>query len=356
MIGTSFAGKRSTRRRRAAAGALSAAAVIVLAACSSSAPSSGSGTAASGGSTNNTFIMQTAPGSVLPYIGYIAQQQGFFKKHNVNVKFATLTTGLSSTAALNAGSLDVITADPASTGPLLAKGGNLEMISGEDTMQWQVLVPASEAGKPFAQVIKNIKVMGAPAAAGGTAALTVLMEKAYGISPGSIKVVADQSGAGVVSGSEQGIIVSPAFSCVLEDKDNLKPAFTFSKAMESSYPAPLSTAIGIPDVAFWSLKSWVQKNPTLVKNVQAALSEAIAWVNSPANLDAWVSAMRSGPLNNTSLSDSQYKSCLSGVQGLFSPNFSAANAQTWNQLVKDMNVLPAGLPPTTQWLNSNVPS
>lgn len=348
-------GTRFPRRGRAAA-VLSVGAVIAVAACSSSSPSRSAATDGSSGSSGNTVIMQTAPGSVLPYIGYIAQKEGFFAKNHVNVKFVTLTTGLSSTAALNAGSLNVITADTASTGPLLSKGGNLEMILGEDTMQWRVLVPASEAGKPFAQVIKDIKVMGAPAAAGGTADLTVLMEKAYGLAPGSIKVVADQSGAGVVAGSEQGIIVSPAFSCVLEDKDNLKTAFTFSKAMESSYPAPLSKAIGIPDVAFWSLKSWVQKNPALVKNVQASLTEAIAWVNNPANLGAWVSAMRSGPLNNTSLSDSQYTSCLSSVQGLFSPKFSPSDAQTWNQLVKDMNVLPAGLPATSQWLNPNVPS
>jgi ABC-type nitrate/sulfonate/bicarbonate transport system substrate-binding protein len=348
MIGT-----RLTRRGRAAC-VLTATAVIAITACSSS--GSGSTTAATGGSSNNTFIMQTAPGSVLPYIGYIAQKEGFFQKNDVNVKFATLTTGLSSTAALNAGSLDVITADPASTGPLLAKGGNLEMILGEDLSQWQVLVPAAEAGQPFADVIKDIKVMGAPAAAGGTADLTVLMEKAYGLAPGSIKVVADQSGAGLVSGSEQGLIVSPAFSCVLEAKDGLKTAFSFSKPMESSYPAPLSGAIGIPDVAFWSEKSWVIKNPTLVKHIQAALTEAIAWVNNPANLSAWVSAMRSSSLNNTSLSDSQYKSCLQSVQGLFSPNFSSADAQTWDQLVKDMNVLPAGLPPTSQWLNPSVPS
>jgi ABC-type nitrate/sulfonate/bicarbonate transport system substrate-binding protein len=351
MIGT-----RLTRRGRAACvlTATAALAVSAVTACSSS--GSGSSAPAGGGSSNNTFIMQTAPGSVLPYIGYIAQKEGFFTKNDVNVKFATLTTGLSSTAALNAGSLDVITADPASTGPLLAKSQNLEMILGEDLNQWQVLVPASESGKPFADVIKDIKVMGAPAAAGGTADLTVLMEKAYGLAPGSIKVVADQSGAGVVAGSEQGIIVSPAFSCVLEAKDNLKTAFSFSKPMESSYPAPLSEAIGIPDVAFWSEKSWVTKNPTLVKHIQAALTEAIAWVNNPANLGAWLTAMRSSSLNNTTLSDSQYKSCLQSVQGLFSPNFSAADAQTWNQLVKDMNVLPSGLPPTSQWLNANVPS
>ena len=94
MIGT-----RLTRRGRAAC-VLTATAVIAITACSSSS-GSGSNTAATGGS-NNTFIMQTAPGSVLPYIGYIAQKEGFFQKNDVNVKFATLTTGLSSTAALNA--------------------------------------------------------------------------------------------------------------------------------------------------------------------------------------------------------------------------------------------------------------
>jgi ABC-type nitrate/sulfonate/bicarbonate transport system substrate-binding protein len=334
-------------RRRVAVVAASAALALAVSACSSSSSGS-SGTDANG---NQTFIMQTAPGSVLPYIGYVADKLGFFAKNHVNVKFATLTTGLSATAALNAGSLNLITADPASTGPLLAQGGNLKLILGEDLMQWQVLVPSSEAGKPFADIVKSLNVIGAPAASGGTASLTRLIEKAYGRPTGSIKVVADQSGAGVLSGAEQAIIVSPAFSCVLEQR-GLTQAFSFAKPMESSYPKPLSDAIGTEDIAFWGLKSWADANPELVKNIQAALSEAIDWVNDPKNLDTWVTTMRGGSLNNTSLDDAQYKACLGSTQGYFNATFDDKDVQKWDGLVKEMGVLPDGLPDPSQWLDS----
>ncbi|HVV19345.1 MAG TPA: hypothetical protein VHF06_07915 [Pseudonocardiaceae bacterium] len=336
------------RRFTAAAAALTAS-VALAAGCSSGSASRGT----TDGLTNVTI--QTAPGNVLPYLGYLAQNLGFFSEQGLHANFATLTTGLSSTAALNAGSLDVIFADPASTGPLIARGANLRLILNEQTIQWRILVPRALAGKPFADVIKQLKVVGAPAASGGTASLIKLIEKAYNIPLGTIKVVADQSGAGVLSGSEQGIIVEPAASCILEN-NGLSEAFSFAKAKETNYPATLRQAIGIPDIGYWVLDSYAQANPKIISGLQAALTKAEQWADDPANLDKWVRIMRASPLNNKSLNDQQYKDCLSGVQGSFEPHFSTQDAAVWSTLVKLEGILPDGLPDPSTWIHTGVPT
>jgi ABC-type nitrate/sulfonate/bicarbonate transport system substrate-binding protein len=348
------------RRIRTAVAAVAAAAFAVagLAACSSSgspaASSSSTAKAASGPLT--TVNIQTAPGYVLPYIGYLAQELGYFKQNGINANFVTLTTGLSSTAALNAGSLNVIFADPTSTGPLIQQGTKLRLILNEQTIQWKVLVPKSTPKQPFATTVKSLKTVGAPAAAGGTAALLKLISDAYKLSP-AITPVADQSGAGVVSGAEQGIIISPAGSCVLQNS-GLKTAFDFAKPVESksAYPAELSQLIGAPDIGYWVLDSYEQQNPKVVAGLQKALTETEAWANDPKNLDKWVQIMRGSPLNNTSLSDAQYKTCLSSVQGSFEPYFSEADAALWAKIGKIDGTLPNGLPPTSEWFSKGLPS
>jgi ABC-type nitrate/sulfonate/bicarbonate transport system substrate-binding protein len=339
----------SRLRRLGAVLAATGVAVALAAACSSN---STGGTTADG-LTNVTI--QTAPGNVLPYLGYLAQNLGYFKENKLNANFATLTTGLSSTAALNAGSLNVIFADPASTGPLISKGTNLRLILNEQTIQWRILVPSSLAGKPFADVVQQLKVVGAPAASGGTASLIKLVEKAYDIPIGTIKVVADQSGAGVLSGSEQGIIVEPAASCILEN-NGLQEAFSFAKPKETSYPDLLTKAIGIPDIGYWVLDSYAQQNPKVISGLQAALTKAEQWANDPANLAQWVKIMRGSPLNNKSLNDQQYSDCLKSVQGSFEPHFSTQDAATWSNLVKLEGILPDGLPDPTTWIHTGVPT
>jgi ABC-type nitrate/sulfonate/bicarbonate transport system substrate-binding protein len=335
-------------RRLGAVLAAAGATAALIAGCGTS-----SGGTTADGLTNVTI--QTAPGNVLPYLGYLAQNLGYFKQSGLNANFATLTTGLSSTAALNAGSLNVIFADPASTGPLIAKGAPLKLILNEQTIQWRVLVPKALAGKPFADVVKQLKVVGAPAASGGTASLVKLIEKAYNIPLGTIKVVADQSGAGVLSGSEQGIVVEPAASCVLENS-GLSEAFSFAKPIEQSYPDSLSKVIGIPDIGYWVLDSYAKSNPKVISGLQAALTKAEAWADNPANLDQWVKIMRASPLNNKSLSDAQYTSCLKSVQGSFEPHFSTDDAATWSDLVKQEGLLPQGLPDPKTWMHDGIPT
>jgi ABC-type nitrate/sulfonate/bicarbonate transport system substrate-binding protein len=333
-----------------------AAAAVGVAAALAAACSSGSG--ANGGTTTDgltNVTIQTAPGNVLPYLGYLAQNLGYFKQNGLNANFATLTTGLSSTAALNAGSLDVIFADPASTGPLIAKGANLRLILNEQTIQWRILVPQALAGKPFADVVRQLKVVGAPAASGGTASLIKLVEQAYGIPVGTIKVVADQSGAGVLSGSEQAVIVEPAASCILENS-GLREAFSFAKAKEPGYPATLQQAIGIPDIGYWVLDSYAKANPKVISGLQAGLTKAEQWANDPKNLARWVKIMRASPLNNKTLDDRQYTACLSSVQGSFEPHFSTADAAMWSKLVKLEGILPAGLPDPSTWLHPGIPT
>jgi ABC-type nitrate/sulfonate/bicarbonate transport system substrate-binding protein len=98
---------RTSRRRvrRTVAGSLLGVAVLAAAACSSS---SGSGSASSGGSGSgaleslNLGIAVATPTSATQYV---AQDEGFFAKHGLDVHFVTFSGGSASLSALAAGNI-----------------------------------------------------------------------------------------------------------------------------------------------------------------------------------------------------------------------------------------------------------
>jgi ABC-type nitrate/sulfonate/bicarbonate transport system substrate-binding protein len=343
------------RRRFASRCALAASAVALITACGSS----GTSTASSGnGNTSVTKVaIETAPGNVLAYVGYFAQQLGFFSQHHLSASFSALTTGQAASSALLSGSLNVVYFDPDSAAPLLSQHVAIQMILGEELNTWDIVVPKSLAALPLTQALKQIKVVGAPSVSGAGARRFMLIANSYDVPSSAYKMVADESGAGFLAGSEQAIVVSPTFTCSLEAK-NAAPVFSYYKptAAVSSYPTVLQSSIKLPAVGFWASASWVAAHKQAVTELQAALTEAEEWIDNPANLDKMTSMIQSSSFNPATLTSDQLHSCLSSVQGLFQPYFSAQDAQTWSEIVKTDGASPSGLPSSTQWLLGSVPS
>jgi len=103
--------KTSTTRRRqrtiATAVALGAATLLVVSACSSgggTGSSSGGGTGSPGSNTTVSFVNTKS----VAQPGYITQNNGFFAKQGLDVKFTDLPTGTESIAAMIGGSTDFV--------------------------------------------------------------------------------------------------------------------------------------------------------------------------------------------------------------------------------------------------------
>src|ERR1700749_4085489 len=96
----------NVRRSRAALFAVGIAATLsITTACASSGTSSGA-TAGSDSSTT-TLTVGTQNGNFGAEYQYVAQQLGYFKRHNLNVTFVSIPNSAQQTEALESGSLDI---------------------------------------------------------------------------------------------------------------------------------------------------------------------------------------------------------------------------------------------------------
>lgn len=347
----------SRRARRATCFLALASVVAVTAAACSSSQNGGSATSNSAHSGLTTVKIETAPGNVLAYVGYLANALGYFKKNNINASFSELTTGQQASAALLSGALNIVYFDPDSGAPLLNSKVPVEVILGEELNTWDLVVSKSFKGQPLEDVARKLKTVGAPSVGGAGAARFRLIANSYDIPSSNYTVVADEGGVGFLSGHEDGVIVSPTATCTLETQGGVD-AFSFYHPSQpaSSYPSVLASSIKIPANAYWASKSWVSAHPQAVKGLQAALTEAEQWINNPANLDTMVSMIRESNLNPADLTADQLHSCLSTVQGLFQPYFSASDANTWSTIVQKDGTSTVPLPDPSTWILNSVPT
>lgn len=342
----------SVPRRRLGVLATLLAAAALAAGCAGSAAKS-----ATGPDGNATVTIESGNGAVIDYILHFAQAKGFFAQNHIIAKPVDFTAGTAATAALQSGSVDVVEIDPNNTGPLMAKGLQLQLISGGETNYWSLLVPARDAGKPVQDVLHTAKTIGVPSVGGAGSKFLSYLENAYGIPAGQIQEVTDLNGAGFISGHEDALMSFPTYSCVAQSQ-GAATAFSYLEPVENpgSYPAALRTLIGLPDTGFWVTKSWADANPQVVTNLQKALSQAISYLNAPANLAAVTTDLRTSTENVAQLSDRQFADCIAETAPTFQARFGAQDAQVWSDLVQRGGFVPGGLPPADQWLRAGIPA
>jgi ABC-type nitrate/sulfonate/bicarbonate transport system substrate-binding protein len=325
-----------------------------LAACSSS--GSSAPTSSANGKTVTTVTMENNPGSTISDIGYVASKMGFFTDHGLNVKFVSVPSA-TLTSSLLSGSVDVATIDLNNAGPPLSNGEQLEMILGEQTNYWSFIVPKKDAGMSLPQILNSIQTVGAPSVGGSGEAFFKLLLSSYGISPTKVKVIADPDGAAFIAGKVDASMGFPMPECVEQDHGGVT-AFSYLSPVKpvSSYPAALQKAIQIPEGGFWTSKSFATSNPAVVKQLQAALTQTIAWVTDNANQAKVDQMLRDSPQNEPSLTTAQFNACINSVLPIFESHFSATDATNWSAFLKNEGVAPNGLPASSQWLDSSVPS
>lgn len=313
------------------------------------------GTEPAGAAAMRTVKIQEAPGNFFPEMTYIGEKLGFFAKHHIKPTLTTITTGVSADAALSSGSINLILIDPNSAQPLLGSTVPIELVVNGQLNEWRLMVPKSLAGLPLKQVLQKMTSVGAPSAAGAGGRLFDLMEVAYGIPIGKVQVVATESGAGVLSGAEQGIMVAPSFSCSLQAK-GLVTAFSYGKGTPTA-PNDLQLATKLPDIGWYALKSWVQANKSTVKDLQLAYAETQKWMDNAKHVNKEVKFMMTSPmLGTTGLTKAQMKKCVASDVGSWEPWMTANQASTWSTIIDLDGQSSSPLPPASSWIIPGLPN
>lgn len=253
---------------RVMASAVAGLLAVGLSACGSS--DSGSGQA-SGSGPVTIRIAHNSNAAALP--ARVAEAQGFFKKHDLNVKFTQVEDVSTLPPALGK-SFDVVLSAP--TLEISATAHNIPMtvISGASVdTQDNPTVSVVASGNSGIKDIKDLsgKTLGSLSPTGTIGVSTAYWLKSSGVDLSSVKVLAvngpqqvDQMKAGRVDA----VVTVAPFSAQLM-------ALPGSANLGDPY---LHLADKISGINWAASQSWAKSNPTAIKNFRAALDEAITWI------------------------------------------------------------------------------
>jgi ABC-type nitrate/sulfonate/bicarbonate transport system substrate-binding protein len=308
MRETAVSGPRPGRRqgrhwRYMASGAAVLLAAASIAACSSSSSGgnssntsgTGNGSASTGAASSAAIpvSIQEFPGTPITWLEDVAYDKGFFSKNGLNVKMVSVLGSTLEMAALEGGSVDVISGTPES---FIASSGKLgmEAIDSNATGLLQ-LIANKTIPKVSGGLIAQLKELkGKTILISGLGSSVQYATEALMASAG-LQYPQDYSFA-VVSGSAAQLAALEsnrvqAWMAIQPVVDQLVTSGNgflvdnFAAPSEKG-TAPLQYTSGFPVVDMFSLKSWAQANPEAVKDIQKALAQAYMWVENPANFQA----------------------------------------------------------------------
>jgi len=203
----------------------------------------------------------------------VADAQGFFKKHNINVKFTQVEDVSTLPPALGK-SFDIVLSAP--TLELSATSHNIPMavVSGAtvDT-EANPTVSLVASGSSGITDVKQLagKTLGSLSPTGTIGVSTSYWLKKSGVDLSSVKVIAvngPQQADQMKAGRVDAVVTVAPFSAQLM-------ALPGSVNLGDPY---LHLAPKISGINWAASKDWAGKNETAVKNFRAALDEAIAWI------------------------------------------------------------------------------
>lgn len=340
---------------------------MLISACSSSTPTPTSAPAGSAPmvsapaasspacSAQLTLRLQNLSTSASDWPAYIADKEGIFAKYCISVSYITLVSAPAAAVALQSGSFDAANVDLANMAPLLVQGQDFRLVVEDWTLDQVILAGKGVAAQPLSQVLPLPvgSAVGAPSAAGEGSKIWAALQKAYGGSVSDLKVVADQAGAGLISGAEKYGIVNPNTACALEQQ-GASPVLQFGvPGSVSQYPAAAQPLFGLHTNGYWATGAWVTANPKVVAGLQAALYEVVPWMKAHPTETA--ALLRASNFNLPTLSDSQFQDCVNAILPTFSAIFPDSGIPSWNAFLQQAGLTTADLPSATQWEAPGLP-
>ncbi|MEN3269087.1 ABC transporter substrate-binding protein [Pseudonocardia sp.] len=261
-----------SRRLVAAVGAV-AILSLGLAACGV-----GSGSSSAGSSSSTPSLVLGSPG-IPPVISgllpYIAQQQGFYKKYNVDVTIKSFSTGTDATRAVATGQIDTAIMPPAQL-VQLASQGKLVALQGQELPDWVVVSTSPSVNSCAALKGQSI---GVDAVGGIRYVALSQMLKTCGLTINDVHPLAFPGNA-----NPQALAAGQLNASVLHlneyvDLQSQGIKLTTAVKMSEAVPNTMYEMYG-------TTKDDLAKKRDAFVRMIAAQTAAIAWINDPKNADA----------------------------------------------------------------------
>lgn len=274
----------------------SGALALIAAACGGGSSTSSTATTKVSSSTSvaakslTPLTLITFPGTYY-FTDAVAQSQGFFKKHGLDVKFVKPQAGTSALQLLLSGSVDGLINDGALSVLPAAKGQNIKIIgSVYNRNAWKIYVsdkltglPSASAGFPaLIQALKG-KTIGVTSIGAGTDLALQSVLIAAGMNPatdvhrvgiGLLQAAVGQFQAGRIDAY---VFNSPAGSV-------LGSSHLAHEYFDLATQAPKEFA-DVPQGSLIVSGTWLKTHASIAKEWIAAEEEAMKWIEQPANLN-----------------------------------------------------------------------
>ncbi len=314
------------------AGVLVGALALTTAACSSG-PSSGSSSGSGSSSTAAPVSVDMGyygAGNATSVLPYVTQQEGFFSKNGINMQLTQIPSSAGQLAALAGGSIDIVAASPEAVLPLIEKGQPLELIGGQSTIIWELLV-SNSVKTPGSyptnlQALKG-KTFGVTAiGSSGEYFAQGIMAQA-GVPATSINWVGTGAPAPTVAALESGEIqATMSFQSTV---------YTATSSGKARVLLDLRDGVGLPSyihccdyVGLWATKSWASSHQAAIKAINKAQSQAYVWMTDKANfkkMETLANDNAGGQVTSADLS-----SYTTSIIKLADPAYSLATLKSWD--------------------------
>ncbi|MGW1022328.1 ABC transporter substrate-binding protein [Streptomyces sp. NPDC002577] len=334
--------------------ALSAAAILGAALLSGC----GDQGSASVGSDGKTTLSVGVSGNIFDLSIRVAEENGYFDKQNIKIKYVTLTAS-TATSALQSGSVQVLNSSPTSFVAALAKGlPELSIATNGGGNPLGIVVSTAFAKKhqltadtPADQVAKALADSTAGASSANTKAEAGIFLKAHGVDPAKPKWVSLPSPAAdkaaLVKGEVDWFITSePIPLQVQHEGDGIVVADPVKVPQWSFEDAGYGQAVVVK-------KSFAKANAKTMKGFATAVQQATAYLSTHKSDDKAVldAARKTLP----GLPDSVLSASVAQVDWPKSAKQDEAGWKKTVAFVKDIGAVPDPAVTTDDWTNTYLP-
>jgi NitT/TauT family transport system substrate-binding protein len=235
--------------------------------------------------------VQEWTGDIINIVPWIADAEGIFQKHCLNVKFVTLLSGPGAYAALVNGSIDFSNGAPDGIMRSRANGVDLKLIANMYAGQWSSLVgrpglalPHLDEGYPAIMQDLIGKKIGVTVLGGTTEAFVQSAFNGAGLDPSSATYVAVGGVATALPALKNGVIDAAITGGIVPDLAEAMSAGKIILDLRKRGIGPASVqALWGATLSWASYTSYIVKNPSVVAAFATANNEAITWIQDRGN-------------------------------------------------------------------------
>ncbi|ROT46717.1 ABC transporter substrate-binding protein [Pusillimonas sp. NJUB218] len=281
--------------------------------------------ASQGASAQTAFKVQVYPGNITSLFAYMGVELGYYKKHGLDVELVNISTGPQANAALAGGSVDVIMTTPDNMLLFKSRGFDPVAVMGNAKEPVMRLVghPAKTSVAPGAdyktamQSLKG-KTVGVYGLGSAAHRYVQLLARDAGLKPDELKYTGVSGGGQSLAGLQTGSMdaVTEVFASVIMIEQLGQGKLLLDCATQEC-PA-WATETGRMSQAWWTTRSFLEKNPAAMQAYIKAHREIDQWIRDPANRDALVAALKKiYPVPQGLEADTYFKAVAEKVPGYF---------------------------------------